>query len=528
MAERKDLLPWEKHDLLVDAVLTKTPSEVAELYKSLGKMDFTAYVLGLACRYRGLDMVKVLVEGGAEFPFELKTARKIFGYYVVEGANYASALLSKMRLDRLNNNNILPLGDRLEILDYLCGTADKTGLDKDELLYYAVLNCELEITERLKKAGAVIPQALIKVVTEGGKDDWGKEKWNGYCGMTEALSNEEYMACMPIFVSELGGRKLHFTERTWSVMLEQRHNAPGFFKFFIENFDMSKANKGKLMKSIIENDSTDALAVAAELGWLKQAKKRDEMIAFASESGKTECTAWLLDFKNRTADFAAERAKAEKKAERELNADPNSPTELKKVWDWAKRENGDGLVITGYKGDKTEITVPEKIGEDIVTVIGEYAFSPDAKRIKAEQRELRKVITEVKLPDTVTEIGEFAFFKCGSLTHFNVPPRLAEIPKGAFQRSGIKEIVIGGNVKKICWGAFYNCNDLKTAALCEGVEEIEVGAFYALETIEMPMSVTKLADDWIHKAREVTVILHKGSYAEEYCTKKKIPFKYKE
>ena len=35
-------------------------------------------------------------------------------------------------------------------------------------------------------------------------------------------------------------------------------------------------------------------------------------------------SAWLLDFKNRTADFAAERKKAEQKMMRELNANPNS------------------------------------------------------------------------------------------------------------------------------------------------------------------------------------------------------------
>lgn len=95
--------------------------------------------------------------------------------------------------------------------------------------------------------------------------------------------------------------------------LESRKKIPGFYKFFFENYEFVKINKGKTMKQMIDCGSVDGLAAAAELGWLKQPKKRDEMIAFAAEKGKTECVAWLLDFKNRTADLAAERERAEKK-----------------------------------------------------------------------------------------------------------------------------------------------------------------------------------------------------------------------
>ena len=48
------------------------------------------------------------------------------------------------------------------------------------------------------------------------------------------------------------------------------------------------------------------------------------MIAYASEKGKTEILAWLLDYKNRTADFAAEQKKADRKLMQELNCAPDS------------------------------------------------------------------------------------------------------------------------------------------------------------------------------------------------------------
>lgn len=60
---------------------------------------------------------------------------------------------------------------------------------------------------------------------------------------------------------------------------------------------------------------------------------------------------------------------------RELNANPNSVAELKKVWGYEKREDGT-MIITRYKGTNTEIDVPEKIGNSVVTAIGDWAFSP--------------------------------------------------------------------------------------------------------------------------------------------------------
>ncbi|MDE6728784.1 MAG: leucine-rich repeat domain-containing protein, partial [Oscillospiraceae bacterium] len=259
------------------------------------------------------------------------------------------------------------------------------------------------------------------------------------------------------------------------------------------------------------------------------------LIEYANEKGKTEAAAWLLDFKNRTADLAAERTRAEKKAERELNADPNSLTELKKIWRFESNGNGT-IIITGYKGDRREIAVPEKIGDNIVTALGEYAFSPDAKRIREEQRAVRRAITKVTLPDTIESIGEFAFFKCKSLTEINIPEKLAEISKGMLDITCLESIVIGGNVKKIGGVAFWGCRDLKYVKLCDGVVEIDVGAFYnctGLETIELPRSLKKAAPHTMSEGSfwnciNLTALVHKDSYAEKYCEENKINYKYTE
>lgn len=538
------LKQYEKFEALKQAVMRDSPNDVADMLGEFGELEFTAMALGLACRYRGLDMVRALVDGGAKFTYDLEAIKPLYKRAKLDieilypDENYAAALLSSINIAEMRfintagkayNRPVLPINDRLRILSYLYKTADKTGFDGDELLFYAYFSGDREIIDFLKKRGAVVPERWVKIVTEGSTDD----KWLSYCGLVDRLSDENFMPFMSKLLSEIGGRKLHMTDLFWHVN-EKRLNIPGYGKLLLENFDLSKMNKGNLMKEIILRDDAASLEIAANCGWLKQPKKRDEMIAFAAENGKTECTAFLLDFKNRTADLAAERERAEKRQQRELNEAPDSIAAMKRIWKWDKRPDGT-LVITGYKGDKTEVIVPEKIGGDTVTAIGEYAFSPDAKRILQAQRETRQAITKITLPDTITQIGEYAFSKCKSLCVFDIPPRITEIPKGMFDLSGISLIEIGGNIKKIGTGAFYWCKDLKTAVLREGVEEIESWAFYhcdILEMVELPRSITKIFSDDPRNSFEgccnLTITLYKDSYSERFCADNKIPFKYKE
>ena len=65
----------------------------------------------------------------------------------------------------------------------------------------------------------------------------------------------------------------------------------------------------------------------------------------------------------------------------------------------------DGTVkITKYNGKAETLEVPGELGGKTVTGIGDYAFS-DCVRLRS-----------VKLPDSVTSIGQMAFFSCRYLT----------------------------------------------------------------------------------------------------------------
>lgn len=413
-----------------------------------------------------------------------------------------------------------------------------TEYGAEDELYKAIITLDTKRVEELKADGTTLTENVRNVFENGAGrsvsvDNPAYQFWFSLVREIKEMPVKDFKAAAAMLRAEIG-KPLHYSEALW-LWGNKRAFEPRFFEITLDNFNQKQMSKKSFMKRIILENQIGCLPICEKHGWLKMPKTRDELIEYANENGKTEAAAWLLDFKNRTADLKAERARAEKKAERELNADPDSITELKKIWRFEKREDNT-IIITGYKGDRAEIIVPERIGGDIVTAIGEYAFSPDAKRIREEQRALRRAITKVALPDTIESIGEFAFFKCKSLTEVNIPESLTEISKGMLDITGLKSIVIGGNVKKIGGVAFWGCRELKNAKLCEGVCEIDVAAFYyctELETIELPRSLKKAALNTMSEGSfwnccKLTALVHKGSYAEKYCGENKITYKYTE
>lgn len=593
---------------LENTVLTKTPQEAAALCKQLGENENSCRALALACRYRGLDHVKALVESGATFKYT--KSEEMGGYYTVffwlaplemtEAIRRAyfirrndacfsnEARLVNAEGEVVKTLSVLPSEERTEIVRYLCENRERVLLDINELLFYSIMSgCET-ITAVLKQFGAKFTEKRTTTLTEGGRSF----EWLEFCSMAECLGDDKYLETMRTLIAETGGKKLHYTDAIYWGSYNREQNKfrwfkPEFFVFLLENFNEKKINKTMLMKGAINENSVECLAMCAEHGWLKMPKKRDEMIAYATKEQKTECIAFLLDFKNRTADLAAEREKAEKKAERELNADPNSASELKKIWSTKKLEDGT-LRITNYKGKRSEIEVPAKIGKSTVKEIGAFAFAAGAPRLRIEQRDFRrKELKKVILPDTITVIGEEAFRDCWHLSELNIPDGVVEIGKNAFascrnmtefvipetvtKMNGgtfagclalqsvklpdglseigdymfsncqkLQEIRLPASVQSIGIWAFSRCTSLEEIVIPEGVTEIKRQAFMHcenLKTVVIPASVKSMKnytyrgrapETVFHDSPNVTAVVEPKSYAEKYCGKNGIAFKHKE
>lgn len=125
---------------------------------------------------------------------------------------------------------------------------------------------------------------------------------------------------------------------------------------------------------------------------------------------------------------------------------------------------------------------------DSVEDIGPYAFS---KCISLKEIDLKSVIhiyesaferctslKQLTLPSSVMKISYRAFKDCHSIEKLIIDARALEIEEEAFSKCfGLKEVVINGDTQKIGTKAFYGCNKLEKITLPDSLEVIEAGAF---------------------------------------------------
>lgn len=527
------LIPQEnKAEILERAVINGSVDDVVNTVKDFGIIEFTARALGTSCRFRGVEIVKALVENGATFdiPKEESVEKHYHCYSGLKDENYRTnfslcllkifkhikgaccfkgvKLVKQAVCEDKRSLSFLADEERVKVLNYLYETREKTDFDPEEMLFYAYFAQDDVIISELKRLGVTLSETRLKYITNGGPATNGY--WYEWCAMIGSLTKENFVSIIERIRGELSG-KFHFTEWVYHRCEESFFDLP-IFEFFLDNFKQEKMNKAKIIRDAIDKNAIGVLPIIEKAGWLNNPRKRDEMIKYASDSGKTECTAWLMDFKNRTADFAAEREKAEKKMRREMNAGPNSVTALKQIWSFYRKPNVEGLVITNYKGSSIEVTVPEMIGKTAVTVIGNGAFATVSGRggvvftnATGEQLANRCKITKITLPKTLKKIDTGAFDRAISLREIEIPDGVEEIGALAFYEcSSLTRIVIPESVKKIGEYAFKWCKSLKEVIIHDGVEEIGKNAFCNCENL--------------------TIIAAEGSYAEQYCKENNIPY----
>lgn len=96
-------------------------------------------------------------------------------------------------------------------------------------------------------------------------------------------------------------------------------------------------------------------------------------------------------------------------------------------------------------------------------------------------------ITEIIIPGTVTEIGEWAFMHCLALTSLAIPDSVVKIGQHAFYDcSSLKTVNLPENLAEIPGWAFAHCASLISISIPKSVVNIETSAFtgcYSLEAI---------------------------------------------
>ena len=112
----------------------------------------------------------------------------------------------------------------------------------------------------------------------------------------------------------------------------------------------------------------------------------------------------------------------------------------------------------------TSLVIP-----DSVTNIGDYAFSGC------------RSLTSLVIPDSVTNIGDYAFEGCGSLSSLVLPDGVTSIGKCAFWGCGsLSSLVLPDGVTNIGGNAFADCKSLRSVVIPNSVTSIGGGAFGGL------------------------------------------------
>ena len=123
-----------------------------------------------------------------------------------------------------------------------------------------------------------------------------------------------------------------------------------------------------------------------------------------------------------------------------------------------------------------------------LTMISEYAFQSNA------------ACTSVKLPDSVTDISDYAFISCRNLLAFVWPARLKSIGTSAFSECGLQTIDLSHckNLTVISEYAFQSNTACTSIKLPDSVTTLESNAFNGCvisEILELPASVVSIGDN---------------------------------
>ncbi len=138
-------------------------------------------------------------------------------------------------------------------------------------------------------------------------------------------------------------------------------------------------------------------------------------------------------------------------------------------------ENGE-VVIQGFNAAGTVMDIPEKIGGLPVTGIAAQVCRGD------------DVITEVRIPKSVTVIGEYAFAECPNLTKVVMKGGVL-IGRSAFRDcKALLTLKLPSSLETIDDLAFEGCTMLGTVKIPKGLKSIGADAFMGCERLRFELN----------------------------------------
>jgi hypothetical protein len=119
-------------------------------------------------------------------------------------------------------------------------------------------------------------------------------------------------------------------------------------------------------------------------------------------------------------------------------------------------------------------------------------------------------LASIEFPATVTKLASEAFRNCSGLTEVTIPATITTMEANVFWNSGVKTATVACST--LGQGAFYQCAQLETVTIEEGVQVLGIndgGAFHGcskLATVNIPSTVTTLARNVFRDCTSLTTV----------------------
>jgi len=133
-----------------------------------------------------------------------------------------------------------------------------------------------------------------------------------------------------------------------------------------------------------------------------------------------------------------------------------------------------------------------------LTQLGDYVFGECSS------------LTSVTLPDGLTQLGDEVFYNCSSLTSVTLPDGLTQLGDFVFNGcSSLTSVALPDGVTQLGDFLFYNCSSLTSVTLPGGLTQLGDDVFnqcFSLTSVSLPDGVTQLGNDVFYRCSSLTSV----------------------
>lgn len=300
----------KKVELLENEVLTGTVENTAKIIAEYGPFEFTARALGYAARFRGSEMVKCLIDGGAIFDYEYSAAFvKKYATKVIVSNNcsyrrdYSLYLLKDQKIDpKPDGIQILNDEERVQVLRLLHANAEQIGFHEGEVLFFSIIYGDSAIRQACTELGIV---ALTEIRAENIRCDINYAHMDAldrcwrdddFTWPLRRAKSDDFKRILTDILPMLGEKQMHLMP---ADLYEDYTNKKQFFTGYCaeEVFELAlkhtnltdKVKKWDMLYALADQNNASGMQYALEQEWISKPKDMETLLRYVQNKGVRQC-----------------------------------------------------------------------------------------------------------------------------------------------------------------------------------------------------------------------------------------------